>query len=686
MSFRKAFIFAVVVVLVASTVDAARSSIRDIEINNGRPITLSKQDGVWQVKDFDIDIELSGDTCGTSLILYVDADEWEALHPGCMEGDDDKRITKKWVAESEDSLSCGPHTLRAELYHGDRLDDETSVDFAVGNFPDITFEPEQPRDDEPVTIRFLSDGSPAPNVKFKIIYKHIKEVASGSTSSAGAYTFRPDDRGSYRLKIEDSRYCGEKTFYAKAPIMVAGPFPANPVVGELITIGVPPGVGVKVADPQGDICITCENREGGANFTIDEPGNYTIVIGELSTRYWGVNVSLPVSDRPPLELVITPERAVAKKQIVLDITSRGVPLPGAKVVVTKPDSSVKSFVSSEAGKVYYTEAAESGTYEVTVEKQRYKSLSDSFEVKNDFTVRVEPDKPLIGQQITFTVTDQLGRSVPNAVVSVADTNISLKTTPDGRASLKLADQRDYDISIVKEGYWGKSVMLSPFGLLALEMSAADIEVGSPIYIDVPGTADIEITTPNGSVDSYLGTESLEYTPESVGVYRVQASKPDHVSAKKEFTVLPHLLSADYSVVEDDAFVTVTSNGDPVADLAVSVATPRGQTLTRTTDGAGAFTHTIDVDGVYVYSLNADGSKPTFAQSSVGGRVYKDRDYVLITTVLVVLALVATVLIAVVVAVHRQMHGQAPPEKRAPSRPTSAFSQQPSPKRRRTRLG
>ncbi|MFH1721821.1 MAG: hypothetical protein ABH950_04360 [Candidatus Altiarchaeota archaeon] len=681
----KKIILGVVLLLLFLSGLAGAVSIRDIEVNNGKPVTLSKKEGIYQVKDFDFDIMLSGDTCGTQLVLYIDDEEYETLNPGCGDPDDDeKKVTKEWLGEREEPLGCGEHELKVELLRADRVTDSKSVDFSVGNLPEIRFTPEMPENNDPVRITFYDGGSPVSGIKFTIIYNNIEEVESASSGSGGSYTFTPDKRGRYRLKIEDTRYCGDVNFFAKSPIMVSGPFPAFPVVGELITIGVPPGVGVKVADSSGDICVTCENREGGANFTLDTPGEYTIVIGELSTKFWGQNISFTVSERPPLELEVTPEKMVAKKQVVFKLSSRGVPIEGAKLVVTKPDGSVKSFVSSESGQVYYTEASDVGKYSISVDKSRFSSVTKDFEVKNSFTVKVSPENPLIGQRITFKVQDQLGKPVSNAKVEVSQADYSTQTSAEGEASVVFEDRLEYDVVVSKADYWDNTLKLTPFGLLSLDLSSREVELGDIVHISVSGGADLEITLPDSSSESVSVEESIEYEAKTVGVYRLRATKPDHVSSTEEFKVRPHPLSANFSISDKRIILEVQSNGNPLSDLKVGVSTPQGKESKLTTNQDGRVIYLIDEDGRYLFFLNSEGENAEFEQKVAAGEVYKERDYLIIFSAYLVIILFAAVLLGLSVVLHKkQKHKFLDKETYSGPKPKSAFD----PKtKRRGRLG
>ncbi|MFC2154859.1 hypothetical protein ACFLRC_05210, partial [Candidatus Altiarchaeota archaeon] len=390
--------------------------------------------------------------------------------------------------------------------------------------------------------------------------------------------------------------------------------------------------------------------------------------------YWGKNISVTVSDRPTLELEVTPEKIVARKQVVLKVLSRGVPVGGAKVVVTKPDSSVKSFVSSESGQVYFTEATDVGEYSITVEKTRYEPYTQTLEARNEFTVNLMPDKPRVGETITFIVKDQLGKAVSNANVNVVGANISSRTTGEGEAKITLPERRDYKVKILKNEFWDETIALSPYGSMNLELESNEVEVGKNISIVASDTANIDVTLPDGSTQSFTDVKEIEFETSNVGTHKVQASKPDFVSSEEEFEVKPHPVNLSFSVEEEEIVIIAKSHGEAVEDLALIIHTPEKKQIERETNSQGKVSIGIAVDGIYTIEVNPRSINPDYERKTLAEEAYKSRNYILLFVIYIVIIIAAGILISLVVFIHKhQRRRTLDDDKPVISRSKSSFS-------------
>jgi len=200
----------------------------------------------------------------------------------------------------------------------------------------------------------------------------------------GKIDYYSRDTGEYQLVISDSEYCGELFFYVKRPLYYDGPTPKEPIAGDLITMAVPAGVGVRVYDANGSLYLTPPTSiTGGVNYTINEPGNYTVVIGDKNSVYGSANISLYVSAKASDTLDAVPEKAITGEPVLLSLKADGIPVAGATLTVEDPEGMLEDVSTDENGTYAYTPEIP-GIYTVSFSDPRHLGAEIRFERPQPF--------------------------------------------------------------------------------------------------------------------------------------------------------------------------------------------------------------------------------------------------------------------------------------------------------------
>ncbi|MEA3255585.1 MAG: carboxypeptidase-like regulatory domain-containing protein [Candidatus Altiarchaeota archaeon] len=625
----KLFILSITLVLLTPTVLAV--SLRDMDVNPEEP----------ELEDtFDVEVSFSGDTCGTSVQFFMDDVLFSSKVVGC---DRDSMESNEWDL-SDDPLDCGKHTLRAELIKDGESIDNITQELMIGNLPVIT-SPEKPLVDQEFIIHFEDSETGQPLVDLRAEIYDIREGRKSKedyhTDIHGDLKFKSRTTGEFKLIIDDSEYCGSEKFYVKKTLNIDGPYPAAPVVGELITIAVPGGVGVKVLDESGNTYATGSTSVGGGvNLTINDPGNYTLVIGKSHKVYWGRNVSLYVS-RKLKPSIITPEKAVKDKELTIRVEVNGKPLEYMDVTIQTPSGATQEHETDENGKLGFIPRS-TGQFLVKVEKRGYKDSEGVFEVKNSFDVISTPREPKVGEDITLFVRDQLNNLVQGATVSLQDTPYGTSGL-DGRFTLKLPDPGKYTVKVTRQDYWDFIYELMVLSPLYIELGSGEIELGENItlkVVDARGDvipADVEVTKPDGEKESIRES----YKPGIVGEYKITASKDAYITLNKTFIVNPHPLNLDLELMGDRLLMTVSSHGEPVSNISLTIEKPTGTDSLVTDDGGKAET-VINKEGRVNISVNVADKNLDYDKVLGSRNIIKRHDFSLLVLPLSVIVLVIAI--------------------------------------------
>ncbi len=603
--------------------------------------------------DFDVDVVLRGDTCNLILEFYVDDVFFSSKPVGC-ESEGEKITSEEWDLE-DDPLECGPHILRVNLLDSRKKKiDDFNTTINVGKVLEVTLDPAKPQPNKDITLTFRDNETGKPISNLNVVIYSVREGKSSAiermTDSRGEIMFKvtSSDVGRYELILEDSKYCAALDFWVKKTMSVDGPHPENPVIGEKITLGVPGSVGVKYLDPKGDI-HPLRNMGGGVNLTINEAGNYTLIMGELSHEFWGVNKTLIVSEKRIPSIVIDPLEAVLNKQVNITILSDGKPVENAIVRIKKPTVGYETHTTGKDGLVTFTPLSV-GEYTVEVEKDKFKSVTKSLNALNYLIISLEADEVMVGDSGHVAVKNQQGTLVSEATVSIESSPVSGLTDAEGKFSFSLQNPGYYRITAVKENHWGAERNVTVLGILQLRFNASEIELGDSAEfsaVDAGGdkiTVELSVIKPDG-LRALIGSV---YKPTEPGEYVIVAGKNLYRGANKTLVVTAHPLEVGVSALgggldEGEIMVNVSSHGSPISSISVEMGTSRGKEDSET-DEMGTAVFRITGTGKTIISVNSLATKEEYETVVLNMSVGKQYNFLLL------IASISLTFIATVVAV------------------------------------
>ncbi len=635
----KAVIFLFVVLLLVPP--ALSASVDSIDVPSIVPVG----------NGFHITAGFSGDVCGSQANYYVDQRFINSKGLVCGKTTAESDMINPW----EEDFSCGMHKITVELSKDNQILSNSSRDISFGNLPIITVSTD-PKDPLVVTINFKDNASGAPLQYLKVNIYNVRKGASSadwySTDPEGNISFSSRDTGQYTLTIDDSDYCGNVSFYLKRPLYTDGPFPANPIVGDLISMAVPAGVGIKVYNSSGELyLIGATSVAGGVNFTINDPGNYTLVIGTENSLYGTKNLSLYVSAKALDSLEAVPGKAVVGSPVEITLRADGKPLPGATISLEDPDGQVEELSTGDTGTISYIPET-AGTYAVSFSDPKHLGAQAEFEARNQLILDYTPKEPRIDQDITVYARDQSNNLVAGATVSIEDVVYGL-TSSDGKYTFRVPEPKKYSVLVTGPDYWDAVLEFTTISPMFLDIMPEEFELGGNVHVktyDTKGNAvdsDLDLTLPEGSTAKFNGT----YTPKDVGQYTVSATKDGYIPAANNFTVNPHPLEMSISISSDRIYVNTTSHGLPASDIPLVVEKDSGKERIIS-DAAGHAVIDIKNDGRIKISANPSGENPSYGKITVVRDIVKMHDYSGLIMTLSAVALVALIAIAIVYAAPR----------------------------------
>ncbi|MFH1055497.1 MAG: hypothetical protein V1744_05330 [Candidatus Altiarchaeota archaeon] len=617
-------------------------------------------DPVDYLDTFEVTAKLSGDTCNLQAWFYVDNYIFDRKNVGC----ESEEVKGKFNLKAEDwdlfKVTCGQKQAKVELYTSatQSMVANDSVSFNIGVMPGLEFTPAQPVPNKEARVKLYDNdnGNPLGNVDLTIKDIYGGDPITGKTViSDGGFSFMPKAAGEYHLTMRERDICGDITFYVKRPLMIDGPRPENPVIGEMVAVAVPAGasVGVKILDSGGGVYKTPPvSYNGGSNFTIDKPGTYTLIVGDESTKYWSINKTITVSDRLTPEIKVSPDQPVVGKPATITVSSRGEGLAGARVTVKKPDGVERDYTTENYGSVNYETITSTGTYTIRVSKERYADASSSFEAKHYFDAAFSPSTPNVKDTLDMTVNDQNAKPVGDVLVEIQDIGFRRVTDMGGKISFNLQEPKEYEIKLSKDMFWDKAVKLTPFGILSMGECLQEFELGGNITISTydsfnnPAAADINFKDPDGIVKYYPNTQSYTLTPDKPGGYTATVSKTNYLNANVTFKVKPHPLNVQTHMSSGQLYVNVTSNSNPVSSIKVSV-TRASETLNGTTDAQGIAVFNMNREGNITLIVNGGGSNIYYDEKTLRQNILRSYELVLLATPLVVIFVITLITIVVV---------------------------------------
>ena len=633
---------------------------------------------------FTITTELTGTTCGMVVRFYIGDEEFSSRY---VKDCGDSVDSAEWDLD-KNPLDCGVYNLKVELVDDGNVVQTEERKLPIGNVPNIEIIPPRPNPDSEIIFRFTDNetGNRIKNLNVDIYEKKSgsESKATYSTNSNGEFTFITNRVGEYRLEIHSSKYCGSTDFFVKKKLPYDGPNPSNPVVGDLISLGVPAGVGVKYIDSEGNVYPL--RNVGGINFTIEKPGEYTIVMGELSTIYWSERVPINVSEKGKMQIELEPEEPVIDKPMTIRVTSGGTNIEGADVRITMPNGDKKSYETDSVGEVKFTPIV-IGEYTLHIEKRKYTTIDTKFTAQSKLNVRIIPTEPIRNQDVILNVTDQFGMPVVGASITIEDNGIPLITgssDDNGEFKFKLPEEKEYTLIVKRDNFWDFTQNLRAYGAMSLLVSADYIEVGDKISLSVVDsegkeiTAKIVVERPDGIIDSVEGNE---YIPERVGEYKIDATKTNYKSVSKKIIVNPHPLTV-IPEIEGDLFrIKVTSREEPIVGITVVLRAPGGEEKELTTDATGTVKYKITGDGIFTISVNSIRINGDYESKILNRQIIKAYNPLFLIIPIIFVIIFAFIFIAIIEYLHKARERS----KKKKSKLSNATSKKSSLKKGQTKL-
>lgn len=637
---RRLLLLSVFLILISQ---AWAASLRDIDLD---------EDSIDQEDDFYVTVDIRSPETNMEVRFYVDDRLFSRKNVGSQT--EEVRSSRYDDAEwDKHYIECGKHKVYAQLERGGKVLDNISTTLNVGNLPLFVTEPERPLTDDTLKIKVTDeeDGSTVTGIGIEILDVREARLHKKEVDATGTVTFTPPTAGRYELRIVSGRkYCGRFDFYAKKRIIIDGPFPKDPTAGEIVTIALPSGVGLKGLDMDGNLVFTAYTTlGGGANFTIDTPGEYILVFGELSTEYWALNKSLTISEKPVPEVSVTPEQATLGESILLTINSRGAALNAAVVTVTAPDNSFETFTTSTSGEIVYT-PSEIGDYNVRVEKKRYTTVEKKFGARNKFGVDLNPREPNVGDTVNITVRNQMGLTVADASVTVGD--VSGVTNSAGVYSFSLAEIKEHTLTVSKARFWDYTMDMLPLGVLKSSLSTYDIELGENVSITVTDGAGTPLTA---NIAAIVAGESAEITGNTfmvtkTGAYTITVKKEGYNSISHLLNVSAHPLDIDFDFKGNVMTVEVSSHEVPVSGITVKL-----NEKTAVSDANGRVIFNVDEVGEYYIEVNTVNVNIEYISNRFPRQVVKKYNYLFLIIPIVLVMMLALATIAILHEGHKKLY-------------------------------
>ncbi len=558
--------FTILLLLLLLVPAVAGVRISDINVNPDK-YNISRVDKV------SVNVEFSGTPCNSKVLFFLDDVLFSSKNLRC---DTDKIESNSWDL-SKRGVDCGVHEIRVELFKSDKKIQTVSQMIRIGRIPEVNIIPDKPLVNKEVALRFIEDdGTPVRNLVVDIyrVKGGVGSADSYDTGGDGKLRFIPKESGEYRFAIDDLNYCGGGSFYVKKALIVDGPNPPDPKVGDPVTFALSDPVGAKLVRSDGKIFPLYTTINGGVNFTVDEAGTYTLVLGELSTEYWGVNKTVVIEDKADISLLIDPENPVIGRSISINTRANGKPLSGVEIEIENQAGEIKTYTTDLNGVMNFIPNS-IGLHRIYARKKGYKESKKDFYVYNSLHISFEPDSPLPGQEVTLITKNQLGYLINDVNVFIPEIPAGGKTDTNGVFKFIPTKVGRYTITLNKENYWDVNIKLNVSGLLKLTLDRDVIEIGEPVTIltlDEEGnqvSTNIKIRDPEGHEEVLKGTS---YTPDEVGMYQISAGGGGYVTSTRELTVNPHPLELNTAIEGDELVIKTESSHAPVAGITLLLKT------------------------------------------------------------------------------------------------------------------
>ncbi|MEA1924342.1 MAG: hypothetical protein U9M95_00575 [Candidatus Altiarchaeota archaeon] len=419
--------------------------------------------------------------------------------------------------------------------------------FTIGHYINISIEPENPREGEPVKVKVLDDENVSVPFVLLTVSGPQGMVLQTTTNENGETTLIINGSGIHSINAlrEGCEECANS---------VSKWFE---VVGKgKLKLDVNPKK-VMIGD---NVVMVASNDKGKnidkANVIIVLP-NGTSVTGDSTNRYGFSSY--------------TPKEAGEYKIIVKKTTYR---------------KATESFRAFNSFQIESQQEIQTGKkHKVTVRNQMNEPVSGT---------DVYIDK-LNTSRLNLTV-EELYKSFLNYTTSPNETspyyNIShTETDLNGSFNLLLDESGFYRIGFSKKGYMNKTVKVTAVNRLSLKLSSNESGMGESITVavfdldDNPLNASIKISDPRNKVKVIEGCR-YEYSPPIPGDYVIEASREGYSTDRKNLSVAPYPVDLD-ARVEGNYLVIKAGSGDkPLTNIKIEIITPDNKRVDTYTDEEG----------------------------------------------------------------------------------------------------
>ena len=362
-----------------------------------------------------------------------------------------------------------------------------------------------------------------------------------------------------------------------------------------------------------------------------------MIIGELSTEYWGKNVSIRVYDKLTAKIEVSPDKPLINSPIRLHVSVPGQllePIESLEVEVMKPTGEESTYIADEEGYVEFTPLVV-GEYVVKVSREDLRTVTKSLNALNAFNVDLVGGDYMVNDEIDVVVKDQANILVPDASMTVENTGVSGLTDVNGGFSFNISNMGTYTLSITKENYWPYEEKFNVSGFLCLNLSAYEIELGESIDIsvfDMKGGETDALLMVQPPDQEKIRIEGASYKPNEVGTYRITASKNMYQDVQSKLVVIPHDIKIRSNLSGEYMVIRVSSKNKPVEGMSVLLETNEG-TYNAITDSDGIAEYEFKKDGLVTINANLVDSIREYKSKSVSYRIYKVYDYLILVVVL-----------------------------------------------------
>lgn len=235
---------------------------------------------------------------------------------------------------------------------------------------------------------------------------------------------------------------------------LAAPIAVGTVAGQNVTLTVEvidqraePISGVQVTASWDDGSITEQTRANGQAL-VDVPEGADIEIDVSGSSYMR-NYPYEVDDATTGEVTV----AVSEQgQARVVVTDEDGPVRGANVSLQSSERTVASSETNADG-VARSGNVEQGTYRLRVSKPGYMRHSERLTVDAVTQHEVTLEEAIVDLDVTVQDTNfDPPADVENATVEIAPTGVTLVTLGNGEASTSVAANRDYDVTVSRDGF------------------------------------------------------------------------------------------------------------------------------------------------------------------------------------------------------------------------------------------